>query len=564
MESLGKLRVDATIENLRIILSFLQGVGYNLALTEKSQFDIELAVEEAIVNIITHGYGPDQRGEIGVEVAHKDDIVYVYLTDWGMTFDPKQKPPFDPDEPIELRAEGGMGIHFILTLTDSIEYEPATKPGGSNRLTLIKHVERLQAGTQLPSALRELNAMLKISESMAADINLDELLELIVRNLMAVVEATGGTLYLVDYETGELVSRVLVDGTNSLKEIRLKLGTGIAGHVAETGELVNIRNAYDDPNFTNNFDQITGRKSTTILAMPIFSPNQKIIGVVQLINKRNGTFTTRDERLLTAMAAQAAISIEVSRLHDREIQQQLIDQELQTARSIQKSFLPHASPKHDSWDMSAQWHPVREVAGDFYDFHRLPDGRLAVVIADVSGKGIPAALFMALTVTVLRFAMSLNLSPEKLLDRANQSIIANQQSRMFVTAFIVYIDMDGGALEIANAGHNPPLVYRAATETCEYITLEGTAIGIFKRATYEHAVIDLSPGDIMALYTDGITEIINEVEEEYGEERLESLLIANAELSADEITKRILDDTSRFAGDKGIFDDETMVIIKRL
>jgi sigma-B regulation protein RsbU (phosphoserine phosphatase) len=263
------------------------------------------------------------------------------------------------------------------------------------------------------------------------------------------------------------------------------------------------------------------------------------------------------------MASQAAIVIENARLYAQEIEQRLTSQELETARTIQTGFLPQHIPQRSGWDIAALWQPVREVAGDFYDFYPLPDGRLAIAIADVSGKGVPAALFMAFSVTVLRFAMSLNFAPAALLDRANQSILSDQRSKMFATAFIGYLDLDSGAIEYALAGHNPPLLYRAATGQCRALQVSGVAMGLFESATYVQEMVTLAEQDVLVLYTDGITEAINQKGEEFGEQRLENLVAQHASRSAKELAALIVESAATFAQDRGIFDDQTLVVIKR-
>jgi sigma-B regulation protein RsbU (phosphoserine phosphatase) len=206
---------------------------------------------------------------------------------------------------------------------------------------------------------------------------------------------------------------------------------------------------------------------------------------------------------------------------------------------------------------------MREVAGDFYDFYGLPDGRLAVVVADVSGKGVPAALFMALTTTVLRFAMSLNFAPDRLMDHANQSIIADQRSKMFATVFVGYVDLGSGVMRFASAGHNPPLLYRAATGNCQYLETLGVAMGVFKEAEYAADTVVMEDGDVLLLYTDGITETLDPHEQEFGEERLIELLRQNATCSAQELSDLIIEVVSAFAQGQGVNDDETLVVIKR-
>jgi sigma-B regulation protein RsbU (phosphoserine phosphatase) len=210
------------------------------------------------------------------------------------------------------------------------------------------------------------------------------------------------------------------------------------------------------------------------------------------------------------------------------------------------------------------------VAGDFYDFYTLPDGRLAVIIADVSGKGVPAALFMALSVTVLRFAMGLGFSPCELLYRANDAILADQRSKMFATTFVAYLDTVTGLVQFASAGHNPPMLYRAVRDTkdvnqhCEYLDSPGVALGVFSEVSFEEKYRQMSAGDILVFYTDGITEIMDVNGEEFGEDRLDRLVVEYSSGTAQEIKDRIVSEVSTFSKDGTPYDDETLVIVKRL
>ena len=529
MSFLGELRVPAQTENLRIISHFIHGIGHRLSLSEKALFDLELAVEEAATNVISHAYPNDQKGDLLLSAEEMGDFVQVTLTDWGLPLDPADVRPFDINAPIETRIKGGMGLHFINKLMDAVERKTTPEFGQPNTLKLVKLIEHAQSSQRMPSPVQELNAMRTVSEVMTSNINLDDLLNLILNKLISTINVERGTLYLVDEERGELWSRVLLEDVGPLSEIRVKIGEGFAGHVAETGEVLNIPDAYADPRFNQHFDQVSGFRTRSILTAPMLNPQQKIIGVVQLLNKEDGPFTFRDERLLTAMASQAAISIENARLYQQEIQQQLTNRELETAHAIQASFLPDQIPQYAGWDIGAVWRPIRNVAGDFYDFYELEDGRLAVMIADVSGKGIPAALFMALSVTVLRFGMTLNLSPDEVTRRANEMIISEQRSRMFATTLIAYITPGTGDIEFASGGHNPALMFRQTEGCCEYISAPGVAIGLFKGADFEVETTRMEVGDIYVLYTDGITEVINNEEEEFGEDRLEKLIMRHPE-----------------------------------
>lgn len=560
---LGELRVEARLENLRVISFFITGISQRLNLTEKVLFDIELALEEASVNIVKHAYPAGQMGDMVIVVELIDNSLRITLTDWGVPLHAEDVKPLNLEDPIETRIKGGMGLYFINTLMDEVYRNTSEELGLPNTLTLIKNVEILQPGVQLPSAVRERNAMLTVSQLLSTQIDLNELLEITINELVDVISAEGGTLYLVDSTTQEIYSRVLLDETGELGEIRMRLGEGIAGDVALNGQLVNIRDAYTDARFQPEYDRTSGHHTRSMLVVPLRNHQQEIIGVVQLVNKRGGYFTSRDERLVTAMAAQVAVSIENARLYAQEIRQRLLNQELETARQIQRSFLPEDAPKLDGWDISCLWKPMRDVGGDFYDFFELPDCRLGVVIADVSGKGVPAALFMAYSETVLRFAMTLDLSPGQMLARANRFMIANSKSKMFTTVFVGLLDTKTGIFEYASAGHNPPLIYKSSEARSTYLDVSGVALGLFDDAHFASRRAILVSGDVLLLYTDGLIEAINDEEDEYGEERLAFFLSKLDLHGASEVIAQVMHDVESFASQDGIFDDITLLVLRR-
>jgi sigma-B regulation protein RsbU (phosphoserine phosphatase) len=570
MEFLGELRVQAVMDSFHVISSFLFGLAQRLNLTEDTLFDLDLAVEEASINVFHYAYLGRQPGDMLLSFNLEEEQLHITIVDWGIPFDPSKIKPYDVNAPIEERVRGGMGLHLIRSVMDGVEWDTPASQGGVNRLHLIKHIQRMEAGMRRPSKGRELSAIRAVSQVMTTTIELDNLLRLIIDKLVETLDVERCTIFLVDEERQELYSRMLVDGSGLLSEIRLKIGEGIAGHVAATGEHINVTDADLDPRHVRLFDQISGFHTRTILSVPMYNPQQKIIGVVQLLNKQTGPFTIRDERLLSVMATQAAISIENARLYERELNQRLINQELDTARNIQTSFLPQSIPQIDGWDIAAYWRPMLSVAGDYYDFYLLPDGRLAVLIADVSGKGVPAALFMALSVTVLRFAMGLGFSPSELLYRANDAILADQRSTMFATTFVVYVDPSIGMLQYASAGHNPCILYRAGLAAgdvdyhCEYLDPVGVALGVFAEVSFEEQYRQMKSGDILVFYTDGITEIIDANGEEFGEERLERLVVENASSSAQKIKDLIVQAVTQYSQDGAPYDDETLVILKRL
>lgn len=338
----------------------------------------------------------------------------------------------------------------------------------------------------LPIGRDELTALFHVTQAINSSLDLDQVLNQVMDQIIHLTQAERGFLMLLD-EAGKPEFKIARHmDQQTIKESSFQISRTIAQQVADTGQSVVTTNAQTDPRFCQQ-ESVLSFSLRSILCVPLRLKGQ-VTGVIYVDNRiKTGIFGDRHRDLLTVFANQAAISIENARLHAQEIQQQLIKQELDTARRIQLSFLPQSVPQHHGWDIAAFWRPARNVAGDFYDFYSLSDGRLAIVIADVSDKGVPAALFMALSVTVLRFAMSLDFAPHELLHRANQAIIANQESKMFATIFVGYLELESGALQFASAGHNPPLMYRAAKDVCEYLEADGVAAGVFTQANYEQA-----------------------------------------------------------------------------
>lgn len=534
----GELRVQAVPDSFQQIDYFIQGVGNRLRLSDESLQETDSAIKAVVEVILQHAYPPESTDDLIIRIETDDDdndmmeITFVHRELAAL--------PIPANGHVELQ---------IVDATMSV---------------LRRRIARDDSYAPMNTTEQKLNAIQTISEVMTTNINLDDLLRLIIDKLVETIDAERGTLYLVDEARGEIYSKILLEDVDLLSEIRIKIGEGIAGYVAATGEVVNIINAYDDPRFDRTFDVNTGFRTVSMITAPMRNPQKKVIGVVQLINKKNGIFTRRDERMLTTMASHATISIENARLYAEEIEQRLIAQELATARVIQRSFLSTEIPQTPGWELAAFWEPAHNVSGDFYIIQPLAGNTAALLIADVSGKGVPAALFMALSVTVLRFAMSFGFSPVELLKRANQNILMyNQVSDMFASVFVTYADFNTGSLRLASGGHNPPLLYRAATKTIELIKIRGILLGLLEEVNFDEAAIQMEPGDVLLMYTDGITEAMTLDDQEFGMERLKSVLAAHADESAVELGQHILNEVAAFSGERGAFDDETMVIIKR-
>jgi sigma-B regulation protein RsbU (phosphoserine phosphatase) len=274
----------------------------------------------------------------------------------------------------------------------------------------------------------------------------------------------------------------------------------------------------------------------------------------------------RQLNILTGVAQQAATAIQNARLYVESVERQKLERELQLARQIQASFLPAHVPQVPGWDLAAYWEGARQVSGDFYDFVSLPgqggaDGRWGFVVADVADKGVPAALFMALSRTVIRVMAIGEHSPAAVLAQANDMIIADTRSDLFVTLFYAILDPEQGVLTYANAGHNPPLFF--GSDQVTLLTAQGMAMGVVTGIELEQREVRLRPGDLVLFYTDGVTDALNEELDEFGLQRLQRVVQAHRGESAVEVVRAINRAVDQFIGTAPQFDDSTLVVLKR-
>jgi sigma-B regulation protein RsbU (phosphoserine phosphatase) len=242
-----------------------------------------------------------------------------------------------------------------------------------------------------------------------------------------------------------------------------------------------------------------------------------------------------------------------------------LERELETAREIQASFLPQTTPSHSSWDIGVTWRQAREVGGDFYDFIALPgDGeaeRWGIVIADVSDKGIPAALYMALCRTLMRSVAYANIDPAITLEQVNRLLIQDTHADLFVSMFYGIWYPQKGEVFYANAGHHPPLVITPHYPSSS-LTSHGIVLGVQDDAEYPQEKIQLSPGQLLVLYTDGVTEAFNSDDEMFGVHRLENLVLGAGNLSAQAIADRIEERVVDYCGRSDLPDDLTAVVLQ--
>jgi len=291
----------------------------------------------------------------------------------------------------------------------------------------------------------------------------------------------------------------------------------------------------------------------------------KTIGALMVDMRHAHRASDDDIRLLQLMANQAALALETARLQEESLHQERIAEQLQMARQIQLSLLPEDAPEVPGWDFAAAYRSAQIVGGDFYDYFYLPGSplRMGVVIADVADKGVPAALFMALSRTVIRTSALGGRRPGAVLTRANSIILGDSQSDMFLTACYVTIDLTTGRCVIANGGHNRPLLWDTATEKCTELPSQGLVLGAFEEIVLEELETSLGLGDVLLLSSDGITDATDPAGESYGDERLRAALLAHTGECASDLIQSILRDIDEFTGGAAQYDDMTLVAVRR-
>jgi sigma-B regulation protein RsbU (phosphoserine phosphatase) len=289
------------------------------------------------------------------------------------------------------------------------------------------------------------------------------------------------------------------------------------------------------------------------------------IGVLMIDARQPRLLDVDELRFLSLMANQAAMAIEKARLHREEIERQRLEQELAIGRQIQLGLLPKDCPVVPGWEFAAVYQAARQVGGDFYDFPELPGqpGRLGLVIADVADKGVPAALMMALSRAMVRTAAADGRSPSAALGLANELILKHSHTDLFVSVFYATLDTHSGRLTYANAGHNRPLWLQSGSGEIQELAAQGIVLGILKDIELEEREIDVAPGDVLVFHTDGVTEAMDIVGQQFGEERLRAAVAATPNASAQQIISAVVDAVRTFTGDASQSDDLTLLVVRR-
>ncbi len=401
----------------------------------------------------------------------------------------------------------------------------------------------------------------KVGVALLSGTTLDETFKIVMDLVFDTIPAERGFLFLLDGD--ELLLKVsrCRSGPVQPNTADIQISRSISERVFNEGVAVLTSDAMHDPRF-QGADSIILSAIRSVMAVPLSLADQTF-GMIYVDNAYDSRFSEDDLKVLTTVAGVASIKIENAKLAEERLEKRRLQEELKVASEIQMRLQPVCPPPIDGYSICAYSISSREIGGDYYDYiERRRQGRYALALGDVSGKGIGAALLMSSLHAAVRAQTQTQYPIRDMMANLNQYIADNSPENKFLTLFYTELDPLTGDLYYANAGHNPPILARA-TGQIELLHATGLPIGIMHDSEYEEACVRLWPGDVLVVYSDGITESVNTLDEEFGDDRLVAVVTKNLAASASKIRDRIDESLSRFVGTASPVDDMTLLILKR-
>ncbi|WP_298820798.1 SpoIIE family protein phosphatase [Chloroflexus sp.] len=555
-----QISVFADWNAISTLLAFSDELEAAWSLPRDYAYALRLVIEEVATNIVKYGYDEHNRDQIELICSYTQGVLTVTIRDRGQPFDPTQAPSPDLHVAADQRLIGGLGLYFIREYTDSLSYrhDPIS---GWNELTVTKTVPMLERLRALPlfqdvpeAVMLELAPRLAECRLAAGEVLFhqgetgSECFVILSGALEVITFVNGVELQLEVFQAGQIIGEMsLIDHSPRSATVR----------AIEPSRLVALNEAV--------FATLIG--SSPALAMTML---RAIVGRVRNTNQRMiRDLERKNAELLAAYQQLQAAQAELIRLNR-------LEEELAVARRIQESFLPRVLPQPPGWRIAAFSRGAQAVGGDFFDTIALPDGQIGLVVADACGKGVTAALFVALSRSLLRAASqaagSLQYSGDRrtaILSHAvslTNDYICREHSdaNMFVTLFYGLLDPTTGAIAYVNAGHNPPLRIGSAGNVIEELSEGALPLGVVAGQSYEVRAIYLAPGEKLVAFSDGITEAVNPAGELFGDDRLCLTLQAHASRAAADLVTTVVAAVETFAAGAPQADDMTLLIVERL
>ncbi|MDZ7260816.1 MAG: SpoIIE family protein phosphatase [candidate division KSB1 bacterium] len=414
---------------------------------------------------------------------------------------------------------------------------------------------------RLRRAVEELSILNEITTAISSTLALDQIVDLIVRKCvkhLKVEQAAG--MCLAENKEGKPLQTMVRRADTTANILPYRLDAQLTGWMLKHQQPVLINDFPNDDRFQGVAEEVFPLRS--LLSVPLLAKGC-MIGLLTVFNKKEPDgFSSDDQRLLSIIATQSAQVIENARLLEEEQALLQVQEEMRLAHDIQINLLPKEAPQLSGYDIAGLSLPAQVVGGDYFDFIPVEENRWAICLGDVAGKGLPAALIMANLQATIRGQTLLKPPPKDCLQRSNKLLYQSTDPQKYATLFYGILDGQKHQLCYSNAGHNRPLLFREGEEPVSLETA-GIALSFMENFSYEEGVISLTPGDLLVIYSDGITEAMNTSDEEFGEEKLAALVKENMGKSANGLIKKVIDAVKQHAGDRPPMDDMTVIVIKR-
>lgn len=406
--------------------------------------------------------------------------------------------------------------------------------------------------------MEELSLLNELAREIGASVDTDNVIRKIIHQALISVQGEQGVITLVEENAEDPMNTLARTVGSKAGQSPYRVNDSMLGWMLQYKRPLLLNDPVHDERFRGaRWD--AGVRS--ILCVPLMNRSH-LIGMLAVYNKKSETgFSKNDERLLAIMAAQSAQIVENARLYEEEKALLHMRDELRLASDIQASLLPKTPPEVPGYDIAGASIPAQSVGGDYFDYIELRDERLGLCVADVSGKGLPASLLMANVQATLRAQAPWTDSVNVCLERANQLLCKSMRRGKFVTLFYGILDSTQHHFRYANAGHDPPLLHSAGT--IKRLDVAGLALGIRPASTYMGDTLSFASGDVLLIYSDGVTDAMNPMREQFEGDRLEALLLEHADQPAQTIVERVLEAVQDHMSDAPPFDDITLLVVKR-
>ena len=413
--------------------------------------------------------------------------------------------------------------------------------------------EKRALGSELIDQYREINLLYHLSEHLAESPHPESIAEVALTEALRLNKGKAGLILAV--AQGEVGVQIRAQQGYAYPSVRRG---ALLERVIQSGKADIDNDVPGEDYFVEEAGQVIS------LACAPLKTDHKVHGLILLVGDPGHNFSASSLKLLNTIAMQIAPLLEILRLYQVAVENERIERELQVARQVQESLLPKQMPAWPGWDFARRWRPAREVSGDFYDMIEAGPGQLGLVIGDVTDKGMPASLFMVFTRTALRASLKHIDEPAVAMAATNRLICQDSFDGLFATLFYARLSPASGAMTYVNAGHNPPLLYRAQQDEIQLLKRTGLPLGMEVSADYAERTLALEPGDFILFYTDGIIEAVDVDQNEFGLERLQRVIYSLRGCSPDELLTGLETAFYQFADPAQSFDDITLMAASRL